>query len=158
MPATARQIPVSEEDLANASEGGGGGAYAELTVPDDYVAILQDVEDYDYSKRGKSKGWIFRYEVEAPSGKMLAFPVWLSLGQSARWKLLETLEAHDYPVEAGINNVDPNVFVSEAIGVHIDFGTDEDGEPSRFREIQRLFPLVDPPAVDVVEEEELEVI
>ena len=146
MPATARQIPVTEEDL----ESQGGGAYAELVVPDDYEAVLVEVSDYDKTKQGKSRGWIFEYEVETPSGKAVSFKSWLSFGQNARWKLIEVLEAHEVDLSVGLNNVDPNALVDDVIGVHIDFPRDkETDEPtSPYREIKQHFSLAEVPETD----------
>lgn len=155
MTATARQINVTAEDLAG---GQGGGAYAELEVPGDYEAILREVSDYDKRKEGKSWGWIFEYEVETPSGKMVTFKAWLSFGQNARWKLIEVLEAHDVDMSEGLNNVDPNALVDDVIGVHIDFPRDkETDEPtSEFRELRAFFPLTEAPAVPETETSQLE--
>lgn len=147
MPATARQIPISDKDL----EGSGGGAYAELEVPGDYEAVLKDVEDYDFTKKGKSRGWIFIYEVETPSGQTVEFKSFASFGINARWKLVEILNAHEAELtggeEATLNNVDPNAFVGEIIGVHIDFPRDkETDEPtSKYREIKEHFSLTEAP-------------
>ena len=143
MPATARQIPVTDEDLAGTS---GGGAYAELEVPGDFEAILRDVNDYDKRAEGKSYGWIFEYEVEAPSGAMLPFKIWLSFSQAARWKLVEVLEAHEVDLTAGLNDVDPNSLIDDVIGVTIDFPRDKEDNPtSDFREIRATFALAEEP-------------
>ena len=140
MAATARQIPVSKDDLDSA--GGGGGAYAEIAVPADYEGVLTDVEDYDKRKDGKSWGWLFKYEVETPSGKGVPFHSYLSFGDNARWKLIEVLKAHDVDLTDGLNNVDPNALIGEVIGLSIDFPRDDDGNPtSKYREITLHFPL-----------------
>jgi len=146
MPATARKIPITKEDL-DGSGGGGGGAYAELVVPDDYEATLTDVSDYDKTKQGKSRGWVFEYDVETPSGKSVTFKSWLSFGANARWKLIEVLEAHDADLAEGIADIDPNAFIGDVIGVHIDFPRDkETDEPtSPYREIKQHFSLADMP-------------
>lgn len=144
MPATARKIEIEAGDFST-----GSGAYAELDVPGDYEAVLSDVIDYDYRDRGKSFGWVFIYEVETPSGRAVPFNVHLSLGKNARWKIIEVAEAHGYEVEEGIINFDPNQFIGETVGVHLDFGTekDENGNevPSAYREVQSVFALVDEP-------------
>jgi hypothetical protein len=143
MPATARQIPVDESDLAN--EGGGGGAYAELEVPNDYEAVLKDVSDYDKRSEGKTFGWVFEYEVETPSGASVPFKTFLSMSKKARWKLIEVCEAHGVNLAEGLNDVDPNALVGDVIGVTIDFPRDKDtDEPtSDFREIRSHFALVE---------------
>ena len=153
MPATARKLEIDQSDFDST----GGGAYAELEVPADYEATLSDVEDYDYTDRGKSRGWIFHYGVETPSGSTATFKTWLSFNKNARWKLIEVLEAHGFPIEEGINSVDPNQFIGEVVGVHLDFGTekDENGNevPSAFREIKSIFNLVDEPELPLEEPE-----
>ena len=120
--------------------------------------MLKGVEDYDYSDRGKSRGWIFNYGVETPSGKNASFKVWLSFGKNARWKLIEVLEAHGFPLEEGINSVDPNSFIGDMVGVHIDFGTElnENGDEvqSAFREVQSVFDLAVQPELPLAEEEQ----
>ncbi len=154
MPATARQIPVTEEDLA----GGQGGSYAELDVPGDYEAVLVDVEDYDKRKENKSYGWVFKYEVETPSGSTVPFNTYCSFSQNARWKLMEVLKAHDADLELGINNVDPNALIGDVIGVTIDFPRDKttDEPTSDYREIRAHFSLSEPPEEEASEEEILE--
>lgn len=140
--ATARQIPVSESDLTN----DGGGAYAELEVPGDYEAVLKSVEDYDYTDKGKSYGWLFLYAVETPSGASVDFKVYLSFGQNARWKLVSVLQAHDANLEVGVAEVDPNAFVGETIGASIDYPRDDEDQPtSKFREIRGFFSLAEEP-------------
>ena len=151
MPATARQIPITEEDLAPSE---GGGAYAELEVPNDYEAVLKEVSDYDKTKQGKSKGWVFEYDVETPSGNAVTFKTWLSFGQNARWKLIQVLEAHDVDLSAGLNEVDPNALIGDVVGVHIDFPRDpETDEPtSKYREIRQHFSLASLPDEEAVAE------
>lgn len=148
MPATARKIEIEASDFST-----GSGAYSELDVPGDYEAILADVIDYDYRDRGKSFGWVFVYEVETASGKTVPFNVHLSLGKNARWKIIETAAGHGYDVEEGIINFDPNQFIGDSVGVHLDFGTerDENGNkvPTAYREVQTVFALVDQPEEEV---------
>lgn len=147
MPATARQIPVTKEDLDGTS--GGGGAYAELVVPDDYEGVLRDVSDYDKRSQGKSHGWVFEYEVETPSGATVPFKSWLSFGDNARWKLIEVLEAHEADLSEGLNSVDPNAFINDTIGLSIDFPRDDEDEPtSKYREITYHFSLSAPPEAE----------
>jgi hypothetical protein len=150
MVATARQIPLTDDDLAGSS----GGAFAELDVPGDYEATLTDVNDYDKTAEGKSKGWVFEYEVETPSGATVPFSTWLSFGLKARWKMVEVLEAHDADLSAGLNDVDPNAHVGDVIGVHIDFPRDKDtDEPtSQYRELRAHFSLAEEPSEEAVAE------
>jgi hypothetical protein len=148
MAATARQIPLTDEDIE--SSGGGGGAYAQIEVPGDYEAVLVMVEDYDKRSEGKSFGWKFEYQVETPSGTTVSFYSYLSFSENARWKLVEVLKAHEVDLSDGLNTVDPNELMGEAIGVHIDFPRDNDGKPtSKYREIALHFPLADeePPTI-----------
>lgn len=149
--ATARQFEFSQEDID--SQGGGGGAYAELEVPNDYEATLTAVDDYDKRDKGKSQGWVWTYEVETPSGATVDFRLWTSFGKAARWKLLEVLEAHGVDVEQGINDVDPDDFVGDVIGATIDFPRDkETDEPtSDFREIRVVFDLAASPEAEEAE-------
>lgn len=144
MPATARQIPVTSEDLA----GSKGGAYAEIEVPGDYEAVLVDVEDYD-KRPEKGYGWKFVYEVETPSGGTVPFNTYCSFSANARWKLMEVLKAHEADLSEGPNNVDPNAFIGDVIGTTIDFPRDKNGEPtSDYREIRAHFSLVEEPVDD----------
>lgn len=151
MAATARQIPVSTEDLESKGSGGGG-AYASIEVPGDYEAVLAKVEDYDKRGEGKSWGWVFYYSVETPDGKNVEFKTYISFGQNARWKLIEVMEAHDADLSEGLNEIDPNAFVGDTIGAHIDFPRDPDtDEPtSKYREIRSHFSLAKPPTSDDV--------
>jgi len=141
MVATARQIPITDDDL-NPTGNAGGGAYAELEVPGDFEAVLKAVEDYDKRAEGKSQGWIFKYGVETPLGREVSFDVYLSFGDNARWKLIADLEV-------GLANIDPNSFVGDTIGVHIDFPRDKvtDEPTSYYREISSCFALADIPEV-----------
>ena len=141
--ATARQFEFTQEEIDSE---GGGGAYAELEVPNDYQVTLIDVSDYDKREDGKTQGWVWTYEVDTPSGASVTFRTWTSFGKNARWKLLEVLEAHGVDVEAGIADVDPDDFIGDIVGGTIDFPRDKAGDPtSDFREITTLFPLVDSP-------------
>jgi len=143
--ATARQFDVTQKDIE--SEGGGGGAYAEIEVPNDYELTLVDVEDYDKREEGKTQGWVWTFEVDTPSGGTVPFRTWTAFSKNARWKLLEVLEAFGYPIEEGINDVDPDSFIGDVIGGTIDFPRDDNDEPeSDFREIRVTFPLADAPA------------
>lgn len=149
MAATARQIPLTGEDL----ESTGAGAYAELEVPGDYEAVLVDVQDYDKRAAGKSFGWIFIYDVETPNGSKVQFKSYLSFGPNARWKLVEYLSAHDVDLEEGLNSVDPNALIGDMIGAHIDFPRDENDVPtSKYREIRQAFSLAEEPEVTEVVE------
>lgn len=141
MPATARKFNITAEDLANE---GGGGAYAELEVPWDGPALLKDVNDYDKTKKGGTKGWLADYVVTTDSGKELDFSVHLSFSQAARWKLMQWAEAHELDLTEGINSIDPNEAIDTEAGVHIDFPRDGNDEPtSKYREIREFYPLAE---------------
>jgi hypothetical protein len=136
MPATARTLKFTDEDLA----GGGDGAYAELQVPGDFPARLEDVLDYDKRKDGKSWGWIFRYMVATPSGSEVKFDDYLSFGDNARWKLVKTLGAHGIDLD-NLSDVDPNDLIGDELMATIDFPRNKQGEAtSTYREIKELFP------------------
>ena len=145
MSATARQIEFTEEDLA----GSKGGAYAELDVPADYEMVLVSTEDYDKTAEKKSKGWLFKYDVETPSGTTVPFNVYLSFGKNARWKMVEVLEAHDLDLSEGVQGVDPASIEGDIVGGHIDYPRDDEGEPtSNYREVQTVFSLAEEPEED----------
>lgn len=153
MAATARTLEFTAEDVASA---GGSGDYENLEVPGDYVALLADVVDYDNSEKGGSRGWRFNYKVEG-----LDFSVFCAFSKAARWKLIEVLEAHGYPVEEGIAECDPNMFVGTEVGAHVDFPKSyyealKNGvTPDKvYREIRWVFRLPsDTPPVTVTSEE-----
>ena len=147
MTATAQKLKITKEDFA-----GGGGAHAELPVPADYEAELTDVEDYDYTDRGKTKGWKFFISVETPTGNVAVFKKHASFSANSRGVLADNLTALGADLEEGINNVDPNALVGlQKFGVSIDFPRDDDGEPtSKYREIQEIFSLVEAPPVSAV--------
>ena len=140
MPATARTLRFTEEDLSS-----GSGAYAELDVPCDVPVRLADVLDYDKRTQGKSYGWIFRYMAETPSGNEVKFDTYLSFGENARWKLVQVLRAHGVELE-DIVELDPNDLIGDKLIGHIDFPRDDNGEPtSDYRELQEVFPPSTPP-------------
>lgn len=142
MAATARKLDITKEDLS----GGSGGAFAELEVPNDYEAVLASVEDYDYTARGKSMGWLFTFNIPTPSGKEVALTQHVAFTPDSRWKLVSILDAFGIDLSEGVNDVDPNSVVGMPVGVHIDFPRDDDGEPtSKYREIQDVFSLVKAP-------------
>lgn len=154
MSATARMIEWGDE-VNNPSEGGGG-AYAELVVPNDYEMELVAVADYDKRDIGKSWGWLFTYEVITPSGRPVQFNEYLSFGTNARWKLQEVLEAHGHELVPGTEMIDPNLLVGEVIVGHIDFDRDAAGEPkSPYRQIQRHYSLATPPTTSTEDPEVL---
>lgn len=151
MPATARKLQFTADDLA----GGQGGAYAELEVPWEGPGLLTDVNDYDKRKEGKSHGWIAEYTIVTDNGNDLPFKTHLSFSAGARWKIVKWAEAHGYDIEEGIEELDPNDLIDTEAGLVIDFPRDKNGEPTdKYREIQDIFPLVDED--EVFAEEELE--
>lgn len=138
MTATARTLEITADDLESA----GGSNYDKLEVPDDYYATLVKVEDYDKRPNG-SYGWVWHYKIEG-----LDFRIYTAFSKQARWKLIEVLESHGYPVEEGIADVDPNAFVGDTIGAHVDFppsyyeALEQGITPERaYREIRWTFKL-----------------
>jgi hypothetical protein len=108
-------------------------------VPSDQIAKLVDVSDYD--KGENKRGWKFTYEVLGAK-----FDEYISFNSAARWKLIQVAQAHGYPIEQGVNNIDPNLFVGTEVGARIDWEKDPsslaEGE-SNYRTIKYLFPLSD---------------
>ena len=152
MPATPRRLEFTAKDLAGPPEHSGG-TYSEIVVPGDFEITLASVDDYDYTDRGKSKGWIFLYQVATSTGPC-DFSVYLSFGKGARWKIGDVFLAHGIPANVGIENVDPNLLVGQVIGGHLDYGVDRTtGEPTQYREIKEFFPLVSAPASAEAEDE-----
>lgn len=158
MPATARQLDVTQEMLDKAAEGNkGGGAYAEFDCPAEAVGVLKDVEDYDNRKQDGTgtHGWIFYYDVETPvSKKTVPFKTWIAFTKSSRWKFIQIMEAHEVELEAGVNSIDPNALIGDAVGLTIDFPRDwNDKDPETglgkvtgdFREIAEVFALAEAP-------------
>lgn len=135
MPATARQISFTQEDLAAS----GGGLFATMEVPGDYEATLSDVDDY---KTEKSQGWVFLYDVVTASGATVELKVWVSFSTAARWKLIEVLEAHDANLEEGLDNIDPNAFIGDVVGVTVDYPRKGGVPTSKYREIRAVYALV----------------
>ena len=155
MPATARQIEFPQDLVDKQGQRSEGGAYAELDCPSDHPATLIDVLDYD-KRPEKGWGWIFKYEVETPSGNTVPFDEYLSFSDTARWKLIDTLTAHGFMVEGGIADIDPNAAIDSVVGARIDFPRGDDGEPtSKYREIRWVFSLVDDVEEVVGTEEEV---
>jgi len=137
--ATARQVDITEEDIAKAKEPRANGTWSEIEVPGDYEITLAAVEDY---KTAKSEGWIFIYHVQTSTGPC-ELKEWVSLGQSARWKLSQIAAAHGI---TSISILNPDDLVGESIGGHVDWGKDrETGEVSSYREVKEYFALVDAP-------------
>ena len=142
MPATAQNFNITKDDLV----GGIGGAFAELTVPGEYEATLSSVEDYDYTAKGKTKGWKFNFAIETPSGGSVTLSSHIAFTPESRWKLVGTLEALGSDLSEGVNSIDPNAYVGDKVGLLIDFPRNDDGEPiSKYREIQDVFSLVELP-------------
>lgn len=150
MPATARQIPITEEQLASASSGPkDSAAYSAIVVPGDYVATLKDVQDYDFRSRGKSFGWLFLFDIMG-----CEFKEYVSFSEEARWKLIQVWDSLGGDPEIGVNNMDPNILIGREAGAHVDWQTDPTllGENDvNYREIKYLFPitLVEPVAEEV---------
>ncbi len=143
MPATARKITVTEESKAS---GGQGGAYAAIEVPGDYELTLAEVSDYD--KGGGRRGWVFTYTLDG-----LPFKQYFSFSEAARWKLVEMMEAHlGRELDTGeVSEFDPNDYVGDVVGGHIDWQDDPDTLPEgakNYREIKTLFTLLESPVAE----------
>lgn len=156
MSATPRSIPITDKDLESA--GGGGGAYSAIAVNTEHIATLTEVEDYETSR---TSGWKWIFEIMgAPFNVHTAIEK--ANGEqatSARWKLIETIEAFDpefFAAGGQLAQVDPNLFIGQQVGAYVEFDyedddmTDEEWEASdpetrgaRYRTIARTFPLVD---------------
>ena len=141
MPATARQVNITDEQLKSAAEGPkGSAAYSAIVVPGDYPATLKDVQDYDFTSRGKSKGWLFIFDIQG-----CEFREFASFAENARWKLIQIWEALGGSPESGINNLDPNTLIGLVAGAFVDWQKDPAslGENEvNYREIKYLFPIV----------------
>ncbi len=146
MPATPIKYTPKAGAVA-AAQNRPGGAYAELEVPGDYEVTLASIEDYDFTQQGKSKGWLAVYDCETPSGGSVPFNDYMSFSDAARFKFDQFFEAFapGFLVEGQDNGLDPNTFVGVKVGAHIDFPREKKTrEPtSEYREIQRIFAIVD---------------
>ena len=116
MAATARAIEITAEDLEST---GGSSDYEKLEVPNDYYATVTKVEDYDNSSKGGSHGWVWFFDIEG-----LEFRIYTAFSKKARWKLVEVLESLDIDLSEGIADIDPNAFVGDVVGAHVDFPKD----------------------------------
>lgn len=130
-----------------AAQNRAGGAYAEIDVPGDYEVVLSGIEDYDFTERGKSKGWLATFACETPSGGNVDFDDYMSFSEGARFKIDQFFEAFapGLLVEEATNRLDPAAYVGQTVGAHIDFPrAKETNEPtSPYRQIQRIFAIVD---------------
>lgn len=137
MTVTPMTFSFDEDELG--SSGGGGGSYAALEVGE-YTGTLIKVEDYDYTSRGKSKGWIWYYSVEG-----LEFKDWTAFSAAAKWKVEQVLTAFGVPLEAGIPvEIDPGAFVGMEVGVTIDWQKDPDSleeDEVNYKVIDSVWPL-----------------
>lgn len=152
MPATARQVGVTEEQIQSAAEGPkDSAAYSAITVPGDYVAVLKDVQDYDFRSKGKSHGWVFIFEIMG-----CEFKDYVSFGENARWKLIQTWEALGGDINVGVNNMDPNTLIGSEAGARVDWQKDPAtlGENDvNYREIKYTFPIIEDEEEAAIEEE-----
>lgn len=142
MTASARVLDITAEDIESAG-GNQGGAYAALEVPGDYVATLTDIEDFDNRAKGGAVGWRFHYEIEG-----LKFTEHISLSKQARWKLIDTFEAHGFPIDAGRMEIDPNVLIGTEVAARVDFpkkfydaSPEDQANGKWYREIIYVFSL-----------------
>lgn len=129
-------------DLPNPNRGQGG-SYSELEVPGDYEVRLESFSDYDKTATGGTKGWIFEYQCETPSGGSVGFSVWIPHNQM--WKVIQHFDALGSTSEEGESRVfDPKELVGNMAAAHIDFPRDDFQEPtSKYREIRYVFPIPD---------------
>ena len=145
MPATPIKYTPEAGSVA-AAKAGPGGAYAEIEVPGDYEVVLIGVENYDFTKEGKTRGWVATYSCETPSGGVVTFDDYLAFTEKAQFKIDQFFEAHASGLlQDGVEiTADPNAYVGTTVGAHIDFPRNKQGEPtSTYRGIERIFPIVD---------------
>lgn len=146
MPATPIKY-VPKKGAVAAARNRAGGAYAEIDVPGDYEVILTSIENYDFTDRGKTRGWLASFSCETPSGNSVNFDDYMSFGESSKFKIDQFFEAFapGSLVEETTNDLDPNEFVGKTVGARIDFPRNkETGEPtSPYRGISWIFAIVD---------------
>ena len=121
------------------------GSFTEIEVPADYEVVLESVDDYDFTSRGKSKGWIFNFRCEYAEGRSVVFQHYLAHSDGSLWKITEAFDALEGPIEEGTRDFTPDKLVGSMCAAHIDFPRDKaTNEPtSNYREIRWLFRLPD---------------
>lgn len=139
MPATARQINITEDQAVSAVGVRDTGTYSAIQVPADYVATLKDVQDYDYRSRDKSHGWLFVFNIMG-----CEFKEHVSFSENARWKLIQVIESLGGDISVGINNLDPNLLIGNEAGAHVDWQKDPSTlseNEVNYREIKYVFSV-----------------
>lgn len=137
---------VKAADLPRPRGEQGEGSFTEIEVPGDYEVVLEAVEDYDFTDKGKTAGWIFKLRCEYAEGRSVVFDHYLAHTDKGMWKINEAfdaLEAAD--LEEGVREFNPNSLIGNVCAAHIDFPRDSaTNEPtSKYREIRWLFRLPD---------------
>jgi hypothetical protein len=136
-------------DMPNPNRGQGG-SYTEIEVPGDYEVKLESYKNYDNTaKEGGTKGWVFTYSCETPSGGSVPFTVYLPFSQM--WKIILHFTALGSVVtEDEGRDFDPEELLNSVTAAHIDFPRDQLNNPtSKYREIRYVFPI--PQDSDIVE-------
>lgn len=116
MTATPEQFIITDDELTAASSGN----YGTLEVPADYDATLVKVEDFDKTAEGKTRGWIFFFDIQG-----LSFRYYVSKSKAARWKLIETVRAfrptffETRAADGTTQVIDPNAWIGEVVGAHV---------------------------------------
>jgi hypothetical protein len=153
MSATPQSIAVEAAQL----EAGGGAAFAALPVPIDLVARIDDVNDYDKTKEGGTKGW--KWDMVTDGNDALAldglpFPYWTSFSKASRRKLVQALLAAGLDIAEGVNTVNPNEAIGAYVGVRVDYPRDYyeakkngtlETEGPFYKEIRYMFALSEAP-------------
>ena len=140
MPATPRRIEFDDKDLEVREPM--EYSYSDLNVPDDYEALLVDVADYDKTAEGKTKGWVWKFEI-------FGLPFNIFTAFSVKWRIAQIFQAFKPDtLEVGIVDVDPNQFIGQTCGARVDWQKDPDtlGEgEANYREIKYVFSLAELP-------------
>jgi hypothetical protein len=142
MPATARVLNISAEEIAQAGQPRAQGTWAEIEVPGDYEATLADVNDF-VSKAGHP-GWKFTYQLPTSTGPV-ELHEWVTFQDSVKWKLSDILKAHG--ITGGINtSFQPGQLIGDVVGLSVGWQMDKvTGEPTTYREIKAIFSLAELP-------------
>jgi hypothetical protein len=142
MPATARVLNISAEEIAQAGQQRTQGTWAEIEVPGDYEATLADVNDF-ISKSG-NPGWKFTYHVQTSTGPV-ELHEWITFQESIKWKMANLVKAHG--ITRGIDSsFQPGQLIGDTVGLSIGWQMDRvTGEPTTYREIKAIFSLAELP-------------
>lgn len=136
MGATGRRFEITDEQLLSNAN------YDEIEVPQDYIATLATVEDYDSGDEQTPKpGWKWTFMVEG-----LPFNEWTSFATAARWKIVQVVEGMGGELTSGLNDIDPDSYVGSEVGVTVNWDPPDnkwDGVETRYKRIEKFFPLAD---------------